>query len=252
MEKGLRLYDVQSYAEAIEEFKAGYAVDPAPDFLYAMAQAQRLSGDCFHAVLTYQSFLRTHPAERRAAPARQNIERCASNAGEATPAAPPPPVEPRASAPPEPIPVPAPAPEPIPPPRASTPAAAPVAATEAPAATATGHAWYDDGVGDALMIAGVVAAGSGLALMKIGADGVSSANATLQSSGVQYQAGSDAIQKGQSANTEQVAGAIAAGAGAALAAGGFIHVFLHDSGNPTVTCAPLSTGGFSLVGAGRF
>ena len=262
MEKGLRFFDVQSYLEAIEEFKAGYAVDPAPDFLYAMAQAQRLSGDCFHAVLTYQSFLRTKPPERRAAPARQNIERCqkeeaggpAAKGPEPTPVPPPP--EPAQEARPEPTLI---APAPPPAPRASVqpepaPPAhpAPPAAIEAPIATVSTHAWYDDYLGDGLMIGGVAAGATGLALIKVGGDGVNKANATLQSTPIQYGDAATAIQQGQSAYNEQVAGVVVASVGGALLAGGLLHVLFHDPGSAAMGCSPLSTGGFSLVAAGHF
>jgi hypothetical protein len=40
--------------------------------------------------------------------------------------------------------------------------------------------------------------------------------------------------------------------GGALLAGGLLHVLFHDSGSAAMSCAPLSTGGFSLVAAGHF
>jgi tetratricopeptide (TPR) repeat protein len=76
LERGLRHYNVQQYAEAIAEFKSGYLADPVPELLYALAQAERLRGNCKDAILAYESFLRTQPDERRATPARKNLERC--------------------------------------------------------------------------------------------------------------------------------------------------------------------------------
>src|SRR5690242_15602139 len=61
LDRGLRYYATQEYAKAIEEFKAGYQIEPRPQFLYALGQAQRLSGDCSHALDAYRAFLRSGP-----------------------------------------------------------------------------------------------------------------------------------------------------------------------------------------------
>ena len=57
----------------------------APDFLYALGQAQRMQGDCRAAVASYRAYLRTSPPERSAAPARQNLERCERELANAPP-----------------------------------------------------------------------------------------------------------------------------------------------------------------------
>ncbi len=90
LDRGVQLYTSQSYREAIEEFRAGYQIDPRPEFLYAMAQAQRLNGDCRSAVTAYKAFLRTRPSAKRAAAANQLIDDCtAALAKESLRAAPP-------------------------------------------------------------------------------------------------------------------------------------------------------------------
>jgi tetratricopeptide (TPR) repeat protein len=76
LERGLRSYAVGHYPEAIASFQRGYEMQPRPEFLYALAQAQRMNGDCRGAVASYRAFLRTTPPERAAAPARQNLTRC--------------------------------------------------------------------------------------------------------------------------------------------------------------------------------
>jgi tetratricopeptide (TPR) repeat protein len=103
LERGLRSYAVGRYDEAIAAFQRGYELDARADFLYALGQAQRMSGDCKAAAASYRAYLRTAPAERAAAPARQNLERCEQQLAGApapavveptaalvTPAAPPP------------------------------------------------------------------------------------------------------------------------------------------------------------------
>ena len=76
LERGLRLYATQRYAEAIEELKAGYQLDPHPDFLYAIGQAERLRGDCKAATEAYRAYLRTEPPVLESTRAREQIERC--------------------------------------------------------------------------------------------------------------------------------------------------------------------------------
>jgi iron complex outermembrane receptor protein len=75
-EQGLRLYNVQSYEEAIVEFKAGYQADPRPEFLYALGQAQRMNRQCKAAIVSYEAYLRTEPAARQEAAAKDQIEAC--------------------------------------------------------------------------------------------------------------------------------------------------------------------------------
>src|SRR5215471_4875654 len=65
LEQGLRLYNVQSYDEAIVEFKAGYQIDPRPEFLYSLGQAQRMNHQCTAAIVSYEAFLRTMPPPRQ-------------------------------------------------------------------------------------------------------------------------------------------------------------------------------------------
>lgn len=151
LERGLRSYAVGHYPEAIASFQRGYEMQPRPEFLYALAQAQRMNGDCRGAVASYRAFLRTTPPERAAAPARQNLARC-----EELLAATPPPdaVTPEVVAPHQPPPsLPSPfAEKPLPPP----------------------PPWYRDRAGIALGAVGLAAAGAGAALWGVGEAGARS------------------------------------------------------------------------------
>ena len=103
LQRGLRSYAVGRYDEAIAAFQRGYELEPRPDFLYALGQAQRMKGDCHAAVASYRAYLRTSPPERSAAPARQNLERCEHELANAPPPTSPPvaaPVEPATPPPP--------------------------------------------------------------------------------------------------------------------------------------------------------
>jgi tetratricopeptide (TPR) repeat protein len=77
LDHGLQLFDLQRYDEAIAEFKLGYEDDPRPDFLYAIAQAERAAGRCAPAIEAYKAYLRSNPAARQIKLAQFNIERCA-------------------------------------------------------------------------------------------------------------------------------------------------------------------------------
>jgi hypothetical protein len=143
LQRGLRLYDTQSYEQAIAEFRAGYQLVPHPDFLYALAQAERMRGNCKHAIDAYRAYLRTRPPEKGARLARSNIARCEAALEAASELAPPP------SAPP---------PRPIPPPRTE----------ELP--------WYSDHVGNAVAGAAVVTFGVGATLLVLGSRHATAAN----------------------------------------------------------------------------
>ena len=82
-ELGLREYAVGKWAEAIAAVRAAYELDPQPELLYALAQAQRKSGDCASATASYRAFLRTSPPEAPSATARQNLERCEASLAQA-------------------------------------------------------------------------------------------------------------------------------------------------------------------------
>ena len=74
--RGVEFYAQKQYELAIIEFRAGFALDPRPDFLFALAQAERLSGDCPSAVVYYKRFLTTNPGTNQAEAARVNMRRC--------------------------------------------------------------------------------------------------------------------------------------------------------------------------------
>jgi len=58
-ERGQVHYDVAEWRAAASEFKQAYRLDPDPAFLFNLAQASRLGGDCLAAHDQYKTFLRT-------------------------------------------------------------------------------------------------------------------------------------------------------------------------------------------------
>jgi hypothetical protein len=73
---GLAAYQEARYDRAIRAFLAGYAVEPRREFLFALAQAERLSGDCASAVVYYRRFLSRNPPDRQARAATEQLEKC--------------------------------------------------------------------------------------------------------------------------------------------------------------------------------
>jgi len=151
MQKGLRSYAVGDYDEAIAAFRQGYTLEPRAEFLYALGQAQRMQGDCHAAAASYRAFLRTAPAERSAAAAREHLKHCEAQIA-ATPAPPP-------------------APSPTPAPSLVQPV--PVVVQNVPAEKPR-RRWYRDKAGDALGGLGVAALITGGALWGVGEAGARS------------------------------------------------------------------------------
>lgn len=76
LDRALELYQKGEHAAAIEEFKAGYAIDPRRDFLFAWAQSERQNGDCVTANELYKRFIAERPPEVQIAAAEKGIELC--------------------------------------------------------------------------------------------------------------------------------------------------------------------------------
>lgn len=132
LETGLALYQSGDFEGAIAEFNAGYAVDPRPTFLFAVAQAERRSGDCASAIVYYERFLASGPSSSQAAAAREQRAKCVAALGSA----------PAADAPPEPMLLPL---------ERAAPAAEPAPAPALVAKPPRGPSWYTSPLNDALV-----------------------------------------------------------------------------------------------------
>ena len=142
MDAGLAAYQAGDYAVAIASFRKAYAIDERPAALFAMAQAERKSGDCASAITDYDRFLGTSPAERQAQAARDQRAVCSEQLAGGVIANP---IDPDAK--PRPLPAPRPAlPQPLPP--------APPAIADDP--------WYRDPLTDGLLGGAALGASLGL------------------------------------------------------------------------------------------
>jgi hypothetical protein len=194
--RGLAAYKERSYARAADEFRAGYALDPHPDFLFPWAQAERLAGRCRQALPLYHKVLATGlpPAEEENT--LRLIERCdaelarRARAGEA---------------------------------RRAVPAAPAIAAPPRPARRPP---WYHDVWTDVLLGAGLAAAGLGAGFLASSR----SANRAARAADTLDEFARDSGR----ARDRRLAGAVALGAGGALLAGALVRyiAFAPDRDGP--------------------
>jgi tetratricopeptide (TPR) repeat protein len=57
LKKGIELYKAEKYEQAAKALQKAYDLDPKPEILFPLAQAQRLSGDCLTAAQNYKKVI---------------------------------------------------------------------------------------------------------------------------------------------------------------------------------------------------
>jgi tetratricopeptide (TPR) repeat protein len=72
-EAGMASFHLEEYDKAIDEWERGYRIKPAPQFLYNIAQAYRLSQRPEKALTFYQKYLRLDPKARNRAECERHI-----------------------------------------------------------------------------------------------------------------------------------------------------------------------------------
>lgn len=75
-DKGTVHYNLQEWDAAIEEYKEAYRLSEKPKYLWALAQAQRLGGDCAGAIQGYKAFLRSDSSTKQRELASEFIDTC--------------------------------------------------------------------------------------------------------------------------------------------------------------------------------
>jgi tetratricopeptide (TPR) repeat protein len=73
---GLSRYESGDWKGAVEAFHKGHELDPRPQFLFAIAQAERRRGNCKAAVVYYDRFLATSPPAEQEQAATTQLRRC--------------------------------------------------------------------------------------------------------------------------------------------------------------------------------
>ncbi len=72
-DKGMANFQLEEYDAAIEKWQAGFRIKPAPEFLYNIAQAYRLSKRPELALSFYQKYLRVNPKATNKAEVEKHI-----------------------------------------------------------------------------------------------------------------------------------------------------------------------------------
>jgi len=198
--KATSYYNIQDWQHALDEYKQAYTLDPKPETLWAIAQTQRLAGDCRGAIMTYRAYQRG-ASTAGANAAQEAINKCtadlearqkAIDAALAKPLPDQSPSNPNNAQPPTPVSQP-PAPTPAQP-------AAPPPAPQAP------RHWALDPLGDTLFVVGVGGLIAGGVYLTLG---------NLDMSGAADEPTSGAFQDATShARSEQRIGAVASIGGA--------------------------------------
>jgi tetratricopeptide (TPR) repeat protein len=74
--RGIDEYKAQKYSEAVATLKQSYELDPRPDALFALAQAERLGGRCPEAIDHYKKLLESTTDLPTAKAVQSNLELC--------------------------------------------------------------------------------------------------------------------------------------------------------------------------------
>jgi hypothetical protein len=214
-------YALQDWPTAIREFEAAFQNEQKPDFLWGIAQAQRLSGDCKAAIISYKSYRRSEINAEQSAAADSRIQHCEQE------------LQAQAAA------------GPAPPPHALVPA--PVVVAKAKTATPPADVpperarhFYGDALGDTLVLTGVAAGGVGTYFLLAGNAAMNRAKSAPYASYA-----SDT----HSASREQIAGVATLAAGGLFVACGLVrYLTLSDSSSGRSAALGLSPLGFDLRG----
>lgn len=75
-ELGIEEYKAKQYDAAAASMGKAYALDPQPDTLYALAQSQRLAGNCKDAITNYQKLLDTTKDDSTVSTVKASLALC--------------------------------------------------------------------------------------------------------------------------------------------------------------------------------
>jgi tetratricopeptide (TPR) repeat protein len=227
--KATKAHKEGRYEDARAELEAAYAIDPKPELLFALGQVYAKLGNCDEAISYYKRFAVSQSDPQVAQVVDQAIASCK-------------PVEPASSEPPVAETPDKPAPEPRhtagPPP--AKPQPTPFAPSRTAPSTAPNPPWYEDKLGDGLVIGGAVALVIGIveyrrAVSDIDAAGSRDSTTTLE----RYHELID------SAHGKRNTSIVLIGAGSALIGAGIVRYVLHSADTEVrgVGVAPTRGGG---------
>jgi len=197
VDRATELHAQGKFAQALDELKTAFSLDPRPELLYAMGQLHVLLGECPQATTYYQRYLATKPDPNTANAAIEAIQVCKTNPPPATadvpvPAGDNPPV------------IDKPSPPDTPAPRSATPK----------------RAWYGDYLADGLVVGGAAAGVVAVLEYRSAVQNRDHADAATN-----FQSYVDLVDR---AHSQRATAIVFGAAGAALVAAGGLHYMLTD------------------------
>lgn len=217
-------YRAGEYEQAIAELHVAYSTSPEPQYLFAMAQAFRASGDCARANESYRAYLRTGPNSTATRETQLLVDECDGKLAAAKTA------EPTAE----------PAPAPV-----AGPPRDPLVIREVQwmRTRETYIPWYRDWTGDALVGAGAASLVTGTIALVVAKH---HDDAATRSAGY---AGFDGEIRAR--DRDQQIGAVAITVGAALVGGGLLRYALRPKKLRTEVIVDPTAGGVSVGASWR-
>jgi hypothetical protein len=217
-------YRAGEYEQAIAELRIAFSTSPEPQYLFAMGQAFRASGDCAHANESYHAYLRTGPTSTATRETQLLVDECDTKlAAERT-------AEPAAA--------PAPAPPPGPP-------KDPLVIREVQwvRTRETFIPWYRDWRGDALVGAGTTSLVVGTIALVLASHHDDAATRAVGYSGFDSEI--------RARDRDQQIGAVALTVGTALIGGGLLRYALRPKTLRTEVIVDPTNGGVTVGAAWR-
>jgi tetratricopeptide (TPR) repeat protein len=211
--RATELHEQGKFAQALDELKTAFSLDPKPELLYAMGQLHLSLGQCPQAITYYQRYLATTPDPSTSNAAIEAIEVCKSN---------PPPVPVNG--------------------RART--GGNLASSSLTLEATTARAWYGDYIADALVGGGVATGLVGVLAYRAAVRSRDSA-----STATDFQGYVDLVDR---AHSQRAAAVVLGAASAALVAAGGLHYVLTGGRARHVVSINPSRGGGIVTWTGSF
>jgi hypothetical protein len=242
IEKATQLHGEGKFDEALVELNAAYKLDPKPDLLFAIGQVHSKMGHCTEAAEYFHKFAKAKKKKDIDNVVEEAIKEChpadAVMAPTPTPEPTPTPT-PNVTPSPTPTPEPTPTPTPTPPPPDLTPTPAPIVEQPPPPPPPSTHHFYQDKLGDALVIIGVGAIAVGVIEYQAAKGNLDDAEKapTL----------ADYNSKLDSAHSARTASVVLGVGGIVLVGGGVIHYMMTGKSGETSGVAAAPTRGGALI-----
>lgn len=216
IQKAMEAHKAGNFEEARAQLEAAYAFDPKPELLFALGQVNVKLDRCKDAIDYYERFLATNPSAQATSDTKQAIATCQTKLAAA-----------------------APPPAPVPGPVASDSPYLP------PSAENKRSPWYEDKIGDVLVVSGIAAGAAGLAFYLSARSDLDEAE-----SAVDLKTYEDRVD---SAHAKRTFSVVLVGSGAILIGAGIARYVLRDGGGGKergVAVVPTSGGGLVTFSGG--